>query len=164
MCTNFTTLWRFRILSTFNYTFPSKKPSPNTYKDTLKMCCNEKFQTMIPFCFTLDHGNTAWVNEIKLAHNKVCSLNHTMLPQHVKRMFIIQLCYHFSAIALKKKHSLCTKANGPLNYFLGGQTSHYKGNSIITRLGLFAFPPPTTYYNVKRKIIFFLCLHHIHMD
>jgi hypothetical protein len=56
---------------------------------------------------------------------------------------------------LENKGSLCAKANGPLNYFLVCQTSHYKGNSIITRLRLFAFPPPTTCYNVERRIIFF---------
>jgi hypothetical protein len=50
MCINFTTLWQFRMLSTFNCTFPLKKPSPNIYKGTLKMCCGQKCQIVTPFC------------------------------------------------------------------------------------------------------------------
>jgi len=49
MCTNFKTLWQFRMLSSFNCTFSSKKPFPNIYKVTLKMCCSEKCQTMTIF-------------------------------------------------------------------------------------------------------------------
>jgi len=50
MCTNITTLWQFRVLSTFNCIFPSKKPFPNIYINTLKMCYNEKCQTITTFC------------------------------------------------------------------------------------------------------------------
>jgi hypothetical protein len=48
MCTNFPTLWKFKMLLTFNCTFPS-----------LKMCCSEKCQIVTTFClhYTMETPN-----------------------------------------------------------------------------------------------------------
>jgi hypothetical protein len=58
-------------------------------------------------------------------------MSHTILPHHVRKMFILQLCCHSNVATLEKKDSIYTKTNEPLS--MEGFNSH-KGK-------VFAFPP-----------------------
>jgi hypothetical protein len=75
---------------------------------------------------------------------------YTMLPHNARKMFLFQLCCHFSATTLEKKSSICTKANGPLNYFLIGQISilHMAFKNHKDEEDIYSFP----------------CLHDMHMN
>jgi len=57
-------------------------------------------------------------------------MSHTILPHHVRKMFILQLCCHSNVATLEKKNSVYTKTNGPLS--MEGLNTH-KGK-------VFAFP------------------------
>ncbi len=74
-------------------------------------------------------------------------MNHTILPHHVRRMFIFQLCCHFIVTTLEKKDSIYIKTKESLNDFLVGQTSYCIRGLVVIRARFF------TPNNVRRIII-----------
>jgi len=90
-------------------------------------------------------------------------MSHIMLTHHVRNMFCFQLCCHSNASILEKRDSISTKTNIPkLRYFLIGQTSiYFIRDLVITRVKLFAFPPPNM-LQCEEDRYHFPSLHHMY--
>ncbi len=87
-------------------------------------------------------------------------MSHTILPHHVRRMFIFQLCCHFIVTTLEKKDSIYIKTKESLNDLLVGQTSYCIRGLVVIRARFLHFHPQ----QCEEDNYYSPCLHHIHLD